>query len=72
MENISKTVIKAIDILEIFLKNDGALSLTEISRSTLLNAATTYRLVSTLVKRGYLSHQQNKGMYSLGLKTIDF
>ena len=72
MENISKTVIKAIEILEIFLKHDGALSLTEISRSTLLNAATTYRLVSTLVKRGYLSHQQNKGMYSLGLKTIDF
>lgn len=72
MENISKTVLKAIDIMEIFIRNDGALSLHEISRSSGLNAATAHRLASTLVKRGYLSHQKNQGMYSLGLKTIDF
>jgi IclR family KDG regulon transcriptional repressor len=72
MENISKNVIKAIDIMEIFLKNDGALSLNEISKSAGLNIATTHRLVSTLVKRGYVSNQNNKGMYSLGLKTIDY
>jgi IclR family KDG regulon transcriptional repressor len=72
MENISKTVMKALDILEIFLKNDGGLSLTEISRLTRLNTSTTYRLLSTLLKRGYLSHHQNKGMYSLGLKMIDY
>ena len=63
---------KALDILEIFLKNDGGLSLTEISRLTRLNTSTTYRLLSTLLKRGYLSHHQNKGMYSLGLKMIDY
>lgn len=72
MENISKIVMKAVDILEIFLKNDGGLSLTEISNLTGLNTATVYRLVSTLLKRGYLSHHQNKGMYSLGLKMIDY
>jgi len=72
MDNTSKTVMKAIDILEIFLKSDSTLSLTEISKLTGLNAATTYRLVSTLLKRGYLSHNQNKGMYSLGLKMLDY
>jgi len=72
MENTSKTVMKALDILEIFLKNDSGLSLTEISKLTGLNTATTYRLLSTLLKRGYLSHHQNKGMYSLGLKMIDY
>jgi IclR family KDG regulon transcriptional repressor len=72
MENLSKTVIKAADILETFLKNDGELSLNEISKSTDLNAATVYRLVSTLVKKGLVCHQQNKGTYSLGLKMLDF
>lgn len=63
---------KAINILEIFLKSDSTLSLNEISKLTGLNAATTYRLVSTLLQRGYLSHNQNKGMYSLGLKMMDY
>lgn len=72
MEYISKTVIKAIDILEVFLKNDGALSLNEISRSAGLNAATTHRLISTLTKRGYLSQYHKNGTYSLGLKMLDF
>ena len=72
MDNNSKTVVKALDILEIFLKMDGKLSLKELSGSTGLNPATTHRLVSTLVKRGYLSQHQNKGMYSLGLKLLDF
>ena len=72
MENLSKNVIKALDIMEIFLKNEGTLGLNEISQSADLNIATTHRLVSTLVKRGYLSRQNNKGMYSLGLKMMDY
>lgn len=72
MDNLSKTVMKAIDILETFLSNDGTLNLTEISRATGLHTATAYRLVSTLVKRGYLSHNRKKGIYSLGLKILDY
>jgi IclR family KDG regulon transcriptional repressor len=72
MENLSKTVIKAIDVLETFLISDGTLSLTEISRMTGLNAATTYRLVSTLLRRGYLSQSRSKGIYSLGLRVLDY
>jgi DNA-binding IclR family transcriptional regulator len=72
MENTSRTVNKAIDILEIFLQKDGGMSLTEISKATGLNTATAYRLVSTFAKRGYLSQYQKKGAYSLGLKMLDF
>ena len=71
MENLSTTVNKAIDILEVFLQKEGQLNLTEISESTGLNVTTTHRLLSTLTRRGYLS-QQKKGVYSLGLKGLDF
>jgi IclR family KDG regulon transcriptional repressor len=72
MANTSRTVDKAIDILEVFLQKDGGLSLTEISKATRLNTATVYRLISTFTKRGYLSQSRKKGTYSLGLKMLDF
>ncbi len=72
MDNTSVTVNKAIDILEVFLLKEGELNLTEISDASGLNAATAYRLVSTLVRRGYLAQSEKKGPYSLGLKMLDF
>ena len=72
MENTSSTVNKAIDILEAFLHKNGALSLKEISKLTGLNVTTAYRLISTLTKRGFLTHLEKNGMYALGLKTLDF
>ncbi len=72
MANISRTVDKALDILEIFLEKDGSLSLTEISKTTGLNAATIYRLLMTFASRGYLSQTHKKGSYCLGLKMLDF
>jgi DNA-binding IclR family transcriptional regulator len=72
MENISVTVDKAIDILEVFLQRDGEMSLTEISQATGLNAATAFRLVSTLARRGYIRQPQKKGAYLLGLRMLDF
>jgi IclR family KDG regulon transcriptional repressor len=72
MDNSSKTVMKAFNILEVFLSTDGTLNLTEVSRLTGLNTATAYRLVSTLVKRGYLYNNRKKGIYSLGLKMLDY
>ena len=72
MANISRTVDKALDILEIFLQKDGGLSLTEVSKATGLNTATVYRLLSTFAKRGYLSQVHKKGTYSLGMKMLDY
>lgn len=72
MENVSETVNKALDILEIFLKRDGEFSLAELSSLSGFNKATTYRLVSTLEKRGYTLQREKNGKYYLGLKTLDF
>lgn len=71
MENISGTVNKAIDVLEIFLQKDGEVRLSELAKLTGQDKATTYRLVSTLVKRRFLHQAKKNGKYSLGLKMID-
>jgi DNA-binding IclR family transcriptional regulator len=72
MENVSETVNKAMDILELFLLKDGEFSLAELSALSGFNKATAYRLSSTLVKRGILSQREKNGKYSLGLKMLDF
>lgn len=72
MADTSKTVNKALDILGIFINNEVPLTLSNIARITGLNAATTYRLISTLSQKGFLSHDKAHGTYSLGLKLMDF
>jgi DNA-binding IclR family transcriptional regulator len=72
MNNTSKTVNKAIDILDTFLIDDKLHTLGDIARSTGLNTSTTYRLTSTLVKKGFLFHEKKGGTYSLGLKLMDY
>jgi hypothetical protein len=71
MENISGTVDKAIDILEIFLQKEGGLRLTELADLTGFNRASVYRVASTLVKRRFLRQTKKNGKHSLGLKMID-
>jgi IclR family transcriptional regulator, KDG regulon repressor len=71
MENISGTVNKAIDILEIFIQKEGEFRLTELAELTGLDKATVYRLTSTLVKRRFLHQAKKNGKYSLGLKMVD-
>lgn len=72
MNYTSKTVNKAIDLLDTFLKDDGPHTLSDIARSTGLNTATTYRLASTLLEKNFLSHDKKRGTYSLGLKLMDY
>ncbi len=72
METFSKSILRAIDIMELFVKEGGGLNLTEISTMTGLNMPTTFRLVSTLVNRGYLVKHPTRGNYSLGLRLLDF
>jgi IclR family KDG regulon transcriptional repressor len=70
-ENISRTVSKALDILEIFLQQDGEIGLTELSKLTGCDKSTVYRLASTLEKRRFLYQHRKNGKYCLGLKMID-
>lgn len=72
MNGTSKTVNKALDILDIFVNNEDYLTLSIIANEAGLNTATTYRLLSTLSQKGFLSHDKSRGTYSLGLKLMDF
>jgi IclR family transcriptional regulator, KDG regulon repressor len=67
-----KSLNKAFDILDAFLANSGDLSLTEIAKITGINRPTATRIVSNLVKRGYLRQREKRGKYSLGLVFLNF
>jgi IclR family KDG regulon transcriptional repressor len=57
----------ALDVVEAFLKSDyHALGITEISKLTGLNKNRTFRILTTLVKRGYVERSANGVQYKLG------
>lgn len=60
-----RAVERALDILECF-SDEGVLSLMEIVGRIDLPASTVYRLVSTLVERGFLMRENGTNKYSLG------
>ncbi len=49
-----KSAARVLDIFELLLQERGGLSLTEISRRLGIPASSTYALIQTLIKRGYL------------------
>jgi len=63
---------RVIDILEVFLKEGNGIRLQELSELSGLNVSTTYRIVSTLVERGYLNQHHKRGEYFLSLKLLQF
>ncbi|MGD0781072.1 MAG: IclR family transcriptional regulator [Dehalococcoidales bacterium] len=67
-----KSLFKVLDILELFWHHQDEMSLAEISGLSGYNKATVYRIVSTLVKRGYLRQAMKRGKYSLGNVFLEF
>jgi DNA-binding IclR family transcriptional regulator len=67
-----KSIVKAANILELFLDNENVIALQDIAKSTGLNKATVNRIVFTLVKCGLLKQQKKRGKYSLGVRFLDF
>ena len=55
---------KALDVLEVFQKYDRPLSLEAIQKQTNIPKTTAYRIVKTLVHRGYLA-QTSSGLYRI-------
>ena len=56
---------KAFEILDVFLQNDGELSISNISALSGINSGTVHRITSILVKRGYVIQPKRRGKYSL-------
>ena len=66
------TIEKALDVLEIFLARDDDIGLSELASFSGLNVATTHRIVSSLVRRGYLNQKQKRQKYSLSTKFLQY
>jgi IclR family transcriptional regulator, KDG regulon repressor len=70
MGRLVPAVVRALDILELFLDGDGTLSTPEITRQLGLPRTTVHELVSTLAARSYLVPvPEQPGKWQLGLRT---
>lgn len=67
----NRSLSRGLSILSLFLKNEQALTLTEISNLTGLNISTTSRLINTLIKESYLQRNY-RGRFGLGAKIYEF
>jgi IclR family transcriptional regulator, KDG regulon repressor len=63
---------KVIKLLEVFLGNAEEIGIADLSTKSGLSLSTTHRLVSSLVKEGYLHQAYKRGKYSLGLKLLEY
>jgi IclR family acetate operon transcriptional repressor len=68
-----KSLNKALDILEVFMESeDNEIRLSEIARESGLSRSNVNRIVSVLLKRGYLKQPEKWGKYSLGPKFLAY
>lgn len=67
---IVKSVIKALDILEV-LSNKGEQGVSEIARQLTLDRSTTFRIISTLKSKGYLCQNPENKKYSNSFKLFE-
>jgi DNA-binding IclR family transcriptional regulator len=67
-----KLLKKSIGVLDLFLNNDGELSLEDITRLSGMNKSTTRRIVLSLIECGFLKQTRKRGKYSLGMKFLDY
>lgn len=61
-----KSVIKVLDILEHLGSSQRAVSVSELARATGLNVSTSFRLLQTLMGRGYVEQERDNRGYALG------
>lgn len=71
-EENMKSLAKTFDILDLFLKGNYTLSVTEISKILNLNKTTVSRILSKLEKRGYLRQIERRGKFVLGTIFLEF
>ena len=61
-----KSVVKVLDILEHLGTSQRAVSVSDLARSTGLNVSTAFRLLQTLMGRGYVEQERGNRGYQLG------
>jgi len=71
-EENMKSLAKTFDILDLFLKGNYSLSVTEISTILSLNKTTVSRILSKLENRGYVRQVEKRGKFVLGTIFLEF
>ncbi|MDK2866737.1 MAG: hypothetical protein PWP51_1260 [Clostridiales bacterium] len=66
-KSVTRSIERALDILDCFLDGDQALTLNEIAERVSLSPSTTYRLLNTMAINAYLTKNEDK-KYTLGPK----
>jgi len=69
---INKSLERGLDILEMFIGGDNSWGVRELAREIKSSPTTTYRLLHTLAKSGYLEKDSLNNKYRLGSKVISF
>jgi IclR family KDG regulon transcriptional repressor len=66
-----QSIDRTFDILEILAQEKDGLGLTEIGKRVCLHKSTVFRLLSSLVSRGYIEKNPQTAAYRLSLKFIE-
>ena len=65
---MEKTVVKAIELVETLARMDAPAGVTSLANELKLTKSNVFRLLNTLVKRGYVRRHEETGQYELTLK----
>lgn len=71
MQEIVQSIERALCILEVLSDYKDGLGITEISNKVNLHKSTVYRLLNTLIYKGYIKQNENSNKYSLTLKLFE-
>lgn len=70
-EYVVQSVSHAIDVLECFIDEKSEWGVTELSQKLNLSKNNAFRLLSTLLSRGYVEQNPATGSYKLGIKSFE-
>lgn len=70
MARLTPAVVRTLDILELFLEDDTALSAPDVVRLTGVPRTTAHELLSTLVARDYLQKDDATNTFRLGVRLL--
>lgn len=66
-----QAVTRALFLLEILAREDSPISISELAKKAQLKLATTHRLLSTMMNRGFIEQDPVSLRYYLGIKTFE-
>ncbi|MBD7937881.1 MULTISPECIES: IclR family transcriptional regulator [Cytobacillus] len=70
-DNMVKSVSRALDIIDMISLRKHGMGVTEIANEMDINKSSVHRILSTLVKYGYIEQVKDSGKYKVGYKILN-